>query len=159
VVVEPHVAGERTRAGAPARPPSLGRAAGWLSKQLELALAEVELSLPQYRMLGMLAEGASMPSALADRLAVRRPTVTAVVDGLVARGMVERAPGCDRRSVTHTLTAKGKRLLAKADAAADRRLVAIAASLDDPVLAGQALEGLDVWRQAIRAYHLAKARP
>ena len=133
---------------------SWGRAAAWLAKQIELALAEVDLSLPQYRILGMLGEGASMPSALAERLAVRRPTITAVVDGLVARGLVERTPGGgDRRSVTHTLTVKGKRLVAKADAAVDGRLVAIADSLDDPGAARQALDSLELWRRAMRAYH------
>ena len=156
MVVEPH-----SRVGSgdelPAGPSSLGRTAAWLSKQVERALADVDLSLPQYRILGMLAEGASMPSALAERLAVRRPTVTAVVDGLVARGLVERSPADDdRRSVTHTLTAKGKRLLAKADAAADARLVAIARSLDDAESTGRALEGLDLWRSALRAHFLAQ---
>ena len=87
---------------------SFGRAAAWLSKQVELALADVELSLPQYRVLGLLAEGASIPSALAERLTVRRPTVTAVVDGLEIRGLVQRTPGdLDKRSVTHTLTVQG----------------------------------------------------
>jgi len=95
-----------------------------------------------------------MPSALAERLTVRRPTVTAVVDGLEVRGLVERTPGnIDRRSVTHTLTAKGQRLLAKADAAVDARLTDIAASLDDPALTDQALHSLELWRGAMRAYH------
>ncbi|HLI73298.1 MAG TPA: MarR family transcriptional regulator [Acidimicrobiales bacterium] len=143
--------------GLPAGPSALGRTAAWLSKQLERALAEVDLSLPQYRILGMLAEGASMPSALAERLAVRRPTVTAVVDGLAARGLVERSPADDdRRIVTHTLTAKGKRLLAKADAAADGRLVAIARSLDDAGSTARALEGLELWRSALRAHFVAQ---
>jgi long-chain acyl-CoA synthetase len=159
VVVEPQSRASVAGAGPPTEViPSLGRAAAWLSKQVELSLADVELSLPQYRILGMLAEGASMPSALAARLAVRRPTVTAVVDGLVARHLVERTPGGDdRRNVTHTLTAKGKRLLAKANISADGRLVAIADSLGDPVLARQALDSLELWRRAMRAYHAAKA--
>ena len=62
-----------------------GRAAAWLGKQVELALAELDLTPPQYRILGVLGEGAFMPSALAERLAVRRPTITAVVEGLAAR--------------------------------------------------------------------------
>jgi long-chain acyl-CoA synthetase len=141
-------------------PGSVGRAAAWLSKQVELALGEVELSLPQYRVLGVLAEGASMPSALAERLTVRRPTVTAVVDGLEIRGLVQRTPGgVDKRSVTHTLTPKGQRLLAKANAAVDARLLDIASSLDDPALTHQALDGLVLWRTAMRAYHSAKVAP
>jgi len=140
---------------------SPGRAAAWLAKQVELGLGAVELTLPQYRVLGVLAEGVSVPSALAARLTVRRPTVTAVVDGLEARGLVERRPGddLDRRRVTHTLTPKGRRLLTKADAAVDARLSEIAASLEDPALAGQALGSLDLWRTAIRAYHAARAVP
>jgi long-chain acyl-CoA synthetase len=139
-------------------PGSLGRAAAWLSKQVELALTDVELSLPQYRILGLLAEGASMASALADRLTVRRPTVTAVVDGLEARGLVQRTPGgLDKRSVTHTLTSKGQRLLDKANAAVDVRLTDIASSLDDPALTQQVLEGLVLWRRAMRAFHSAQS--
>jgi long-chain acyl-CoA synthetase len=142
-------------------PGSFGRAAAWLSKQVELALSGVELSLPQYRVLGVLAEGASMPSALAERLTVRRPTVTAVVDGLEARGLVHRAPGGpDKRSVTHTLTPKGQRLLDRANAAVDARLTDIAASLDDPALTHRALDSLVLWRSAMRAYHATRvARP
>jgi long-chain acyl-CoA synthetase len=142
-------------------PGSFGRAAAWLSKQVELALIGVELSLPQYRVLGLLAEGVSIPSALAERLTVRRPTVTAVVDGLEIKGLVQRTPGdLDKRSVTHTLTTKGQRLLAKANAAVDARLTDIAASLDDPALTRQALDSLGLWRGAMRAYHAAhKDRP
>jgi len=142
-------------------PGSLGRAAAWLSKQVELALADAGLSLPQYRILGVLAEGASMPSALAERLAVRRPTITAVVEGLEARGLVERTPdGDDRRSITHTLTAEGQRLLDTANAAVDARLTHIAGFLDDPALSERAIDGLDLWRSAMRAYGAAReARP
>jgi len=132
-----------------------GRATAWLAKQVELGLASVELSLPQYRVLGVLAEGVAIPSALADRLTVRRPTVTAVVDGLEARGLVERRPGAtsDRRSVPHTLTARGRRLLAKADDAVDARLREIAGALGDPALVDEALRSLALWRRAMRAYH------
>jgi len=141
----------------PHEPGSFGRAAAWLSKQVELALGAVELSLPQYRVLGLLAEGSSMQSALAERLTVRRPTVTAVVDGLEARGLVQRTPGdLDKRNVTHTLTPKGHRLLAKANAAVDARLIDIATCLDDPGLTHQALDGLVLWRGAMRNYHAAK---
>lgn len=65
MVVEHRSRSTAPAGGLPAGPSALGRTAAWLSKQLERALAEVDLSLPQYRILGMLAEGASMPSALA----------------------------------------------------------------------------------------------
>jgi len=155
--IEPQAASTATLMSGRA-PGSLGRAAAWLSKQVELALVEAGLSLPQYRILGVLAEGASMPSALAERLAVRRPTITAVVEGLESRGLVERTPdGGDRRSITHTLTPRGERLLAKANAAVDARLTDIAGHLEDPALSERALEGLELWRSAMRAYGRAKA--
>jgi long-chain acyl-CoA synthetase len=105
----------------------------------------------------LLAEGVSIPSALADRLTVRRPTVTAVVDGLEIRGLVQRSPGDhDKRSVTHTLTAKGQRVLTKANHAVDARLTDIAGSLDDRALTDRALDSLVLWRSAMRAYHSAQ---
>ena len=128
-----------------------GRAAAWLGKQVELALAELDLTPPQYRVLGVLGEGASMPSALAQRLAVRRPTITAVVEGLAARGLVERAPhGEDRRSITHALTDKGERLLFDADRAVEARLRTIAGYGPKP--ADDMLRVLELWRVAMRRY-------
>ena len=158
----PSTAGPGTGAGAPpetaaggARPGSLARAAAWLAKQVELGLAPVELTLPQYRVLGVLGEGVTIPSAIAERLTVRRPTVTAVVDGLEAKGLVERRAGVsqDRRSVTHTLTPRGRRVLAKADVAVDARLAEIAACLTEPGDREDAVRSLELWRSAIRAYH------
>jgi long-chain acyl-CoA synthetase len=133
-----------------------GRAAAWLGKQVELALTELDLTPPQYRILGVLGEGASMPSALAERLAVRRPTVTAVVDGLAGRGLVERAPRHgDRRSITHALTDKGERLLHDADRAVDARLRTIAGY--GPIPADDMLRALELWRVALRCYLDGKA--
>ena len=85
--------GARAGSKSTAAPPVLGtygRVAAWLSKRVEVALAQVELTLPQYRVLGILAEGSAAASGLADRLAVRRPSITALIDGLVARGFVDR---------------------------------------------------------------------
>src|SRR5579884_2385586 len=101
----------------------VGRTAAWLAKQVEIGLAAVELSLPQYRVLGLLDESSAVSSDIADRLDVRPPTVTAVVDGLVTRGLVERRPvEGDRRRVAHALTVEGQRLLAAGDAAVFQRL-------------------------------------
>ncbi len=108
------------------------RAVARLAKQVEVALGPLDLSLPQYRVLGLLADGSTASSVLARQLAVSPPSVTAVVDGLVARGLVERrADPEDRRRLTLLLTCDGKRLLAAADAAAEARLEEIAAFLDD----------------------------
>ena len=81
------------------------RAAARLAKQVELALDAVDLSMPQYRVMVFLSEGAAGASTLAGTLAVSRPTITVVVDGLVAKGYVERqGDENDRRKVHHRLT-------------------------------------------------------
>jgi long-chain acyl-CoA synthetase len=134
-------------------PHHLGRTAAWLAKQVELGLAEVDLSLPQYRVLWLLDYGPSVSSALAERLAVRPPSVTAVVDGLVGRGLVERAHSeGDRRQVSHILTPAGRRALAGADEAVDRRLAEIAGCLPGERLARRALDAMALWQQAMLAH-------
>ena len=49
-----------------------------------------ELSLPQYRVLGLLSSGARAGHrAGRPKLAVTKPTLTSLIDGLVERGFVE----------------------------------------------------------------------
>ncbi len=135
-----------------APPPVLGtygRVAAWLSKRVEVALAQVELTLPQYRVLGILAEGSAAASGLADRLAVRRPSITALVDGLVARGLVDRRQeDIDRRRVELRLTPEGASTLARADIAVDEYLIAIAGHLPDKEET-MALRSLELWARAM----------
>jgi long-chain acyl-CoA synthetase len=131
----------------------IGRAAAWLAKHVELALVDVGLSLPQYRVLGVLSEGSAISSAMAERLAVRPPSVSALIDGLVARGLVERRHDHDdRRTVVHRLTPEGLRLLAEADRAVEGRLNDVAGSLGSEHLGQQAFDGLGVWQRAMVAY-------
>jgi long-chain acyl-CoA synthetase len=127
----------------------VGRVAARLAKQVERALGEVDLSLAQYRLLANLSEGPSGASALAERLIVTRPSVTALADGLVERGLVERrhAPA-DRRSVIHVLTDKGSRVIAQADEAIDRRLASVAGELADSERR-RAFGGLHAWEKAL----------
>ena len=124
------------------------RAVARLAKQVEVAIGPLDLSLPQYRVLALLADGSTASSVLARRLAVSPPTITAVVDGLVARGLVERqADPEDRRRLTLLLTREGKRVLAAADTAAEARLDEIAGFLDEPP---EALAvGLEGWNRAL----------
>jgi long-chain acyl-CoA synthetase len=120
------------------------RAVARLARQVEVALAPLDLSLPQYRVLALLGEGSTASSVLARRLAVSPPTVTAVVDGLVGRGLVERRPDPeDRRRLTLLLTRDGAKVLAAADAAAEARVDEIAGWFDDPPT------GLDGWNVAL----------
>ena len=132
------------------------RAAARLARQVEVALGDVDLSLPQYRVLAFLAEGTAAASALAGKLAVSRPSVTALIDGLVGRGLVERAADpADRRRVDHRLTAAGRRVLLRADSAVEARLRWLAGHLEG-VDADAAMAGLTHWGDAIDRARAAK---
>ena len=81
-----------------------------------------DLSLPQFRLLAMV-EGGQRASFLADRLAVAKPTVTALVDGLVERGYVSRSQSTDDRRATQiALTSAGRKALKAAEAEMAERL-------------------------------------
>lgn len=130
-----------------------GRIAARLARHVEVSLAEIDLSLSQYRLLVVLDERSDVASRLADRLAVSRPSITGVVDGLVARGLVERRSCADdRRRVEHVLTRAGRQLLAAADERVDARLTSVASHLDDELRAAGAMAALDTWRQALDGY-------
>lgn len=108
-----------------------------------LERADTNLSLPQYRVLAMVADGDQRASRLAACLAVGKPTVTAAVDGLVERGFVVRraVPG-DRRAAQITVTRSGQAALADADEALVARLEPVLARLDDRARALAALAAL-----------------
>jgi long-chain acyl-CoA synthetase len=130
-----------------------GRVTAWLSKRVEVALAKMDLTLPQYRVLGILAEGSAAASGLADRLAVRPPSITAVIDGLVARGLVERKhEDSDRRRIALRLTDEGARTVAETDRSVDDYLASIAACLPGKDEA-MALRALELWGQALTTFH------
>ena len=76
------------------------------------------LTIPQYRVLMALSHGGIRSAMLAERLAVRRPTLTAIADGLVAAGYAvrESEPG-DRRVVQLKVTDAGRAALRRADQA------------------------------------------
>ena len=46
--------------------------------------------MPQYRVLGLLSSGHERATELASKLAVTKPTLTSLIDGLVERGYVAR---------------------------------------------------------------------
>lgn len=139
----------------PESPERPGRILARLARQVELAAATADLSLAQYRLLILLSEGKEAASALADKLAVSRPSVTGVVDGLVARGLVERDHDVDdRRRVGHALTAEGRRVLAAADAEVERRLNEILSHR--PESSAAAAAGLGPWEEALDAQRAAR---
>ena len=116
---------------------------------MEVVLAEVGLSLPQYRLLAFLSGGPERATALAGWLDVSPPSLTALVDGAVARKLVERvASEEDRRCVRHVITEGGGEALARADEAVAARLAEVTGHLS-PSQARKALEGLELLGKAM----------
>ena len=117
------------------------------------------LSLPQFRVLALVEEGGERASQLADLLAVAKPTITAVVDGLVERGFLKRTADCDdRRATKITLTAAGRKALFDAEHAMHTRLYDVLAHADDPAAIENALEDLAAAVDRARTERLRAAR-
>jgi DNA-binding MarR family transcriptional regulator len=118
-----------------------------------LERAAGDLTLAQYRVLSLVAEGDERASLLAGRLAVTKPSMSAVVDGLVERGYLAREPvEGDRRAIRLRLTADGAAALAAAEAAISERLTPIIGGLSDPAAFLASLDEMsDVMRSHFRA--------
>ncbi|MEY2399366.1 MAG: hypothetical protein QOJ00_2540 [Actinomycetota bacterium] len=110
----------------------LVRAVGALafgSRTLERALEH--MTLPQFRLLSLVATAPERASRLAERAAVSRPSLTGILDGLVTRGWVERSDvDGDRRGVTLTITAAGQKAYDQATAATTRGLDELISAAD-----------------------------
>lgn len=128
-----------------------------LGRVVEQGLAQIDLTPSQYRILMFLADGSAQASMMADHLAVSRPSVTAVVDGLVGRGLVDRRHDeLDRRQVRHTITPEGERLLGQADSALAATLDAVLDHAPTPEARGAAMDGLIAWSCALDGYRAAR---
>lgn len=128
------------------------RAAARLAKVSGSALAEIDLTLPQYRVLVFLDSGGRPASDVAALLDVAPSTVTSVVDGLCARDLVVRgADPCDRRRVVLSLTALGKEMVASGDRVVAERLGRLLDRLPRAE-ADAALHGLESLNAAMEDY-------
>lgn len=126
-----------------------------LARVFETRLADEPMSLPQFRLLSFLSEGEWAASVLADRLEVSRPSVTALVDGLVERGWVERRESPDdRRRVLHQITPAGRRELSSASDRLAAALEDLFAHLD-PDERARADAGLDAVADALQRHWVA----
>jgi len=129
---------------------SIGWTVARLARQVEVALAKLELSPAQYRMLVQIARGTDASSSLAQKLAVSAPSVTSVVEALVQRGAIERAhSAADRRRIALALTEYGRSLLAGAEEALQERLQGIADELADEALVSGAMSAMSIWGEAL----------
>lgn len=135
----------------PTRPPedlrSAARTLALVARVLERAAGD--LTLAQYRVLALVTAGDERASRLALRLAVGKPTVTAVVDGLVERGLLEReAVPDDRRATRLVLTGSGRAALDRAEIEMAERVERLVDRAEDRAAL---LEGIAAMQGALEA--------
>jgi DNA-binding MarR family transcriptional regulator len=108
-----------------------------------LERACTDLTLAQYRLVAMIADGAERASHLAGELALTKPTVSATIDTLVERGLVVReAVDGDRRAIRLTVTEAGATALGRAESSMRERLDDVVARVDDPARLRESLAQL-----------------
>ncbi len=108
------------------------------------------MTLPQFRVLTLIASSPERASRLAERAAVTPPSLTGILDGLVAKGWVERSDvDGDRRGVTLAITAKGQNAFDDARGATCGALEELLSHLDAKGRA-KALQGLGLVQAALR---------
>lgn len=90
-----------------------------------------ELTIPQFRALLFLNRNPGVTlSAVSGHLGLTAPTVSKMVDGMVANRLVTRVPSSsDRRKVILTLTVEGQTILEKARSGTQARLLEVLVSL------------------------------
>jgi DNA-binding MarR family transcriptional regulator len=114
------------------------RALARISRLLERVSGE--LSLAHYRVLAGIAAGDERASRLAVRLALGKPTISAAVDSLSQRGLIERTTvEGDQRATALRLTDVGRSVLEQAEATMLERLSVVWDRLPD---AGRLVESL-----------------
>jgi DNA-binding MarR family transcriptional regulator len=120
-----------------------------LARMLERACTE--LTLAQYRLLALIAEGEDRASTLAGKLALAKPTVSATVETLVERGYLAReAVDGDRRAIRLAVTAAGHAALDTAQQAMEDRLAVVLGLVPDQGLVKEALDQLHLGLDALR---------
>lgn len=108
------------------------------------------MTLPQFRVLALVARAPERASRLATAAAVSRPSLTGVLDGLEAKGWVRRGEvDGDRRGVTLAVTPAGRRALDAANGAVAARLDEVLGYVDARDRQ-RCLDGLAVLGEAVR---------
>jgi DNA-binding MarR family transcriptional regulator len=101
------------------------------------------LSLADYRVLAAIASGEARASRLADRLAIGKPAISASVDSLCKRGLLDRSVvEGDQRATSLSLTADGSALFAEVEGTMAAGIAALAERTPDPARMLEALAWL-----------------
>lgn len=124
-----------------------------------LERASEDLSLAHYRVLAAIAAGDARASRLARRLALGKPTISAAVESLAARGYLRRSEVReDQRAVALDITESGRTALAATEQAMVRQLVELLAHADDRDAIVAALDGIGVALDRLVATRTAALR-
>jgi DNA-binding MarR family transcriptional regulator len=130
------------------------RAIARASRLLERASSE--LSLAHYRVLSAIASGEARASRIAERLALGKPTVSAAVEALCQRGLLDRAGlQADQRVVTLGLTPQGREVLDRVEHTMSARLDDVLARTPDGARVSESLQWLGAAIEAVRAERAA----
>jgi long-chain acyl-CoA synthetase len=130
--------------------PDAARTLAVASRLVEKAIGE--MTLPQLRILTLVARAPERASRLASQSDVSRPTLTGVLDGLVAKGWIERIEvEGDRRGVELKATAAGRAALLDAQAAVAARFDTVLDHLE-PRRRRDAVVGLEALGEALHAH-------
>jgi DNA-binding MarR family transcriptional regulator len=123
-----------------------------LARMLERSAAP--LSLADFRVLSAIEQGEDRASRLAQRLAVGKPAISATVDSLAKRGLVERTKVAgDQRATALALTAEGAAQFAAAKERLAERVRAVTALTREP---GGSIRALAELGDAIERYRAAQ---
>ena len=119
---------------------------------LERSLAD--MTLPQFRVLTVIASSPERANRLAEKAAMSRPSLTGLLDGLEARGWVQRVNvEGDRRGVQLEVTLAGEAALREAEKAMTAELQRVLRSSPDDRTT--IIDGLDALERTIREHHRA----
>lgn len=85
-----------------------------------------DMTLPQYRVLTLVASSPQRAGRVAELASLSRPSLTGILDGLVVRGWIRRVEvNGDRRGVSIEATASGTQHMARAEAALGNALACL----------------------------------
>ncbi len=103
--------------------------------RFETAVRNSDLSFAQYRILGFLQNGPRRAGELALASAVKKPTVSSVLNGLRQRGWIsDLTDSVDGRVVTVVLTASGRKRLREFDNQLSQTLESYISKADLPLI-------------------------
>jgi DNA-binding MarR family transcriptional regulator len=126
------------------------RAVAFTARWLERSLGE--MTLPQLRVLSLVASSPERANRIAERAAVSRPSLTGILDGLEARGWVRRVDVVgDRRGVLLEVTGAGTEALRQAEHAMTGALDGVLDAAD-PAGRRTIIAGLTALGQVLRTH-------